>query len=56
MWALVVLFGLYHGLVFLPVALSLIGPAAEDESPEEDNDDFVGHLNWAFDGETNEKL
>ena len=23
---LVVLFGLYHGLIFLPVALALIGP------------------------------
>ena len=28
----VVLFGLYHGLVFLPVLLSYIGPAAHEHS------------------------
>ena len=28
-----VLFGLWHGLVFLPVVLSLIGPASHSEVP-----------------------
>ncbi len=28
MFAMVVLFGLFHGLVFLPVLLSLVGPSS----------------------------
>ena len=32
MFALVALFGLFHGLIFLPVMLSLIGPQTKDSS------------------------
>ena len=33
MFGMVVLFGLYHGLIFLPVLLSLIGPPGPPEPP-----------------------
>ena len=32
MFAMVVLFGLFHGLIFLPVVLSLIGPQEKSVS------------------------
>ena len=52
MFSLVVLFGLYHGLIFLPVMLSIIGPqdpgAQDVESDEENEEVMVGHLNWGF--------
>ena len=38
MFALVLLFGLFHGLVFLPVLLSLIGPQAARSSKLWNND------------------
>ena len=56
MFALVALFGLYHGLIFLPVALSLIGPegpGAKDLPKEDSEDELDAHVNWAFEnGET----
>jgi hypothetical protein len=33
---LICVFGLYHGLIVLPVVLSLVGPLAEDAGREED--------------------
>jgi hypothetical protein len=33
---LICVFGLYHGLIVLPVVLSLVGPLAEDGGREED--------------------
>ena len=53
MFALVALFGLFHGLIFLPVALSLIGPQGENpkDEPDDDSDNednLVGHINWSF--------
>jgi len=54
MFALVALFGLYHGLIFLPVALSLIGPQDvgakdnQDLKNEEDDKTLEGHVNWSF--------
>ena len=35
MFGMVVVFGLFHGLIFLPVLLSLIGPAGP---PDEDSE------------------
>ncbi|XP_023328081.1 Niemann-Pick C1 protein [Eurytemora carolleeae] len=35
---LVVLFGLYHGLIFLPVALALIGPEPHQKRKEDDDE------------------
>ena len=32
MFGMVVLFGLFHGLIFLPVMLSLIGPQSQAEN------------------------
>ena len=32
-----VVFGLYHGLVFLPIVLSLIGPASTEGYRKEEN-------------------
>ena len=52
MFALVTLFGLFHGLIFLPVSLSLIGPqgpGAQDLPDEESEADLKTHVNWAFD-------
>ena len=50
MFALVALFGLYHGLIFLPVSLSLIGPQGPgaQDLPEEDSEANQSHVNWAF--------
>lgn len=38
MFGMVVLFGLFHGVIFLPVILSLLGPPNEEEGdgPAED--------------------
>lgn len=36
MFAMVVLFGLYHGVIFLPVILCLLGPTNQEEVEEED--------------------
>ena len=33
MFGMVVLFGLFHGLIFLPVMLSLIGPQSQSDGP-----------------------
>ena len=38
MFALVLLFGLFHGLMFLPVLLSLVGPQSEDNSKRHSED------------------
>ena len=38
MFALVLLFGLFHGLIFLPVLLSLIGPHSPGTSKQLKND------------------
>jgi hypothetical protein len=38
MFALVLLFGLFHGLIFLPVLLSLIGPQSPGTSKQFKND------------------
>ena len=35
MFGMVVAFGLFHGLLFLPVILSLIGPSSNTESAQE---------------------
>ena len=54
MFALVALFGLYHGLIFLPVSLSLIGPqgpGAEDLREEDSEADPKAQVNWAFENE-----
>ena len=55
MFSLVALFGLYHGLIFLPVALSLIGPegpGARDIPKVDSDDDIKAHVNWAFENDT----
>ena len=44
MFAMVVLFGLYHGLIFLPVALSLIGPQSTKK-----RNSVTGATNLGFD-------
>ena len=54
MFALVALFGLYHGLIFLPVSLSLIGPEGPGakDLPEEDSEvDLKSHVNWSFEND-----
>lgn len=38
MFSMVILFGLYHGLIFLPVVLSLLGPQPHDLKDDEDDD------------------
>ena len=44
MFALVLLFGLFHGLIFLPVLLSLIGPQNSKKSKRY-KDDIDGNSN-----------
>ena len=39
MFFLVITFGIYHGLVFFPVLLSLLGPGAYDHDHDHDDDD-----------------
>ena len=34
MFAMVVLFGLFHGLIFVPVLLSIVGPTPTEENSE----------------------
>ena len=38
MFALVLLFGLFHGLIFLPVLLSLIGPQSSKKANKATDD------------------
>ena len=38
-FTLVIVFGLYHGLIFLPVLLSLVGPASYSTSSKEVSED-----------------
>ena len=41
MFALVALFGLFHGLIFLPVVLSLVGPQMEEPTKQFNSNNMV---------------
>ena len=38
-FTLTVVFGLFHGVVLLPVILSLLGPSGDDDDDYDDDDD-----------------
>ena len=38
-FSLTVVFGLFHGVVLLPVILSLLGPSGDDDDDDYDDDD-----------------
>ena len=45
---LVIVFGLFHGLVFLPALLGLIGPSAYSHDDETDAEDLENSKNGQY--------
>ena len=54
-FGLTVLFGLFHGLVLLPVLLNLLGPNLDAKESTERNKEVAGITNSNFEP-TNEKI